>query len=387
MIRNISVGIDLGTSTTKVIVGEFIKGENNPKIIGVGESETEGLRHGYIIDQQKATESILKAVAMAEKTSGIKIKRAFVSLGGVSLRGEISSGSVIVSKADGEVTNLDIDKALEDCENNLNLNNKKIIQSFILSYKLDGKDVLGRIEGMHGTKLEIKALIITYSIQHLEDLIEALANANIETIDVVASPIALEKIVLSERQKIAGVALVSIGYQTTSLTVFENDLPVSMHTFSIGSSDITNDIALGFKTTLEKAEALKLGNLNEEFSQKKLNEIIEARLSDIFELIENHLKKIKRSELLPAGIVFVGGGANILGLQEISKTILKLPTSIGTTDIFGNIKTKLRDPSWFVALGLVMYKKDNKIYSEGSFTNLIKDLKNTLKTSLKQLMP
>ena len=124
----------------------------------------------------------------------------------------------------------------------------------------------------------------------------------------------------------------------------------------------------------------------EDFSRKKLEEIIEARLSDIFELIENHLKKIKRSGLLPAGIIFVGGGANIEGLPELSKSILKLPASFGTTDFFGNAKTKLRDSSWFAALGLVISGRDNS-YSEGSFRNLLKDLKNTIKSSIKQLMP
>src|SRR3989338_849761 len=106
MIRNISVGIDVGSSTTRIIVGEFLKGEKNPKIIGVGESETLGVRHGYVVDPAQTTISVKNAVSVAEKSSGIKIRRAFISVGGVSLRGESSSGSVIVSKADGEVTTL-----------------------------------------------------------------------------------------------------------------------------------------------------------------------------------------------------------------------------------------------------------------------------------------
>ena len=368
-------------------MGEFFKGEKNPKIIGVGESETQGLRHGYVVDFAQAVISVKNAVSTAEKSSGIKIKRAFISVGGVSLRGESSSGSVIISKADGEVTSLDINKALQDCEDNLNLNNKKIIQVFHIYSRLDGKEVLGRLEGMRGTKLETKAFFVTYSVQHLEDLIEAIAKAGVETIDVIASPIALGQIALSEKQKIVGVALVNIGHQTTSLAVFENGLPMSIHIFPIGSTDITNDIALGFKIPLETAERFKHGDIEENFSKKKLDEIIEARLADIFELIESHLKKIKRNELLPAGIVFVGGGASIWGLEELSKSILKLPASLGTTEIFGNLKTKLRDSSWFTALGLVISGRDNNGYSEGSFKNLFKDLKNTIKSSIRQLMP
>lgn len=380
----------MGTSTTRVLVGEFVKGEKNPKVIGVGESETRGMRHGYVVDANLATISLKKALEGAESSSGIKIKRAYVSVGGISLRGETNGGSAIIGKADGEVTSLDINKALEDSEDNLNLNNKKIIQSFPLSFRLDGKEVLGRLEGMRGTKLEIKALFVTYSIQHLEDLIEVVAAAGVETIDVVASPVAVSRIALSEKQKIAGVGLVNIGSETVSLSVFENGLPLSIHTFSIGSSDITNDIALGFKIPLSKAESLKLGNLEENLPKKKLDEIIEARLTDIFELIENHLRKLKRSELLPAGIVFVGGGSNVSGIEELSKSILKLPSTIGTTDMFANAKTKLRDSSWFTALGLIMSDNDTDSYSDGSlgsFTNILKDLKSKSKSILRQLMP
>ena len=387
MIRNISVGIDVGSSMTRVVVGEFLKGEKNPKIIGVGESSSLGLRHGYITNGTLATVSVRSAVVMAEKTSGIKIKRAFVSLSGTTLRGEISLGETIVSKADGEVTSLDVNKALQDCEDNLNLNNKKIIHVYPLSFRLDGKEVLGRLEGMRGTKLEIKALFVTYSMVHLEDLIGAIAEAGVETIDVIASPLSISNIALTERQKIVGVALVDIGDQTTSLSVFENGLLMSITTFSIGSTEITNDIALGFKIPLEKAEALKLGNSTEEFSKKKLDEIIEARLCDIFESIENNLKKIKRSELLPAGIVFVGGGANTPMLAELSKSTLKLPSSIGATEIFGNTKTKLRDPAYFNAIGLLTSGKDNGNYNDSSINNFLKDIKNAIKSSIKQLMP
>lgn len=388
MIKNISVGIDVGSSATRVVVGEFLKGEKIPKIIGAGESSTLGLRHGYVVNSSLVSSSIKRAVAEAEKSSGIKIRRAFLSLSGTTLRGETSTGSTIISKADGEVTELDINKALEDCENNLSVGNKKIIHTYPVSFRLDGKEVLGRLEGMRGTKLEAKALFVTYSKVHLEDLLEAVAEAGVETIDVIASAVAISDIALSEKQKIVGVALVDIGAETTTLSVFENGFMVSIHTFSIGSTDITNDIALGFKITLDEAEEFKFGNVSEGYSNKKLDEIIEARLCDIFESIENHLKKIKRSELLPAGIVFVGGGANTPNLIELSKSILKLPSSLGSTDIFGNAKTKLRESTWFAALGLLSGNSDSgSNYSHGSFKNLVRDFKNAVKSSIKQLMP
>lgn len=404
MIRNISVGIDIGSTTTRVVVGEFVKGERreqNPKIIGAGEAASAGVRHGYIVDQNAALVSVKKALVMAEKSAGIKIKRAFVSASGASLKSEIGNGGAVISKANGEVTALDVARAIEDCEDNLNLNNKKVIQVYPMSFRLDGKDVMGRLEGMRGTRLEAKALFVVYSVQHLEDLLGVVARAGVEAIDVVASPVTLANIVLSEKQKIVGVALVDIGAETTTLSVFENGALISIHTFPIGSSDITNDLALGFRIPLETAEDLKLGNQPairplertgrkispEEFSRKKADEIIEARLSDIFELIENNLKKIKRSELLPAGIIFVGGGSNIPRLEELAKSVLNLPAGIGNTELFGNLKTKLRDSAWFTAVGLLISSGDNKSYSEGSFSGFFTDLKNTIKSSIKQLMP
>jgi len=387
MIRNISVGIDIGTTTIRVVVGEFLKGEKNPKIIGVGESESKGVRHGYIIHREETTVSLKEALILAEKTSGIKIRRAFISISSVTLRSEISNGSVVISKADGEVTNLDIDKVLDDSEKNLSLLNKKVIHAFPLSYKLDGKEVTGRPEGMRGNKLEIKTIFVTCSSQHWDDLLEVVTNAGIEPINIIASPVAGSYLALSQKQKIVGSALIDIGSETVSLVVFENGTIISLQTFSIGSADITNDIALGLKIPLEKAEMLKLENPSTDYSKKKLNEIIEARLSDIFELVENYLKKIKRNELLPAGIVLIGGGAKTTGIEELAKSILKLPSQIGTTEMFSNTKTKLRDPSWFVVLGLLLYSRNSESYVEGSFSNMWKDAKNTTKAWLKQLMP
>lgn len=377
----------MGSTTTRVVVGEFLKGEKNPKIIGIGESETKGIRHGYVVNIPEATISLKNAVSLAEKNSSIKIKRALISIGGVTMRGEISSGIGIISKADGEVTTLDINKALEDCEDNLNLNNKKVIKVFPISFKLDGKEILGRPEGMKGTKLEMKALFVTCSLSHFEDLLEVITSAGIEPIDVIVSAEAGSYVVLSEKQKIVGGALVNIGSETVSLSIFENGTLVSLHTFSIGGADITNDIALGLKISLENAERFKLGNMTEDFSKKKLDEIIEARLFDIFELIENHLKKIKRNELLPAGIVFIGGSANIPLLEEFSKDALRLPSKVGTTEIFGNIKTKLRDPAWFTVLGLLMSDEENTFHPESIWEDFWNKLKKIAKSNIKELMP
>ncbi len=388
MLRNIRVGIDVGTAATRVVVAEFLKGEKIPKILGTGWSVSHGIRHGYVFKFEDAVKSIKKAVAEAENSSGVKIKRAVVSIGGITLSSQICLGTTVISRADSEVTSLDINKAIKESEKNLNLGNKKIIHIFPVSYKLDDKEVLGRPEGQRGLKLEVRTLFVTVSSQHLDDLLGAIAEAGVEPINEIASPIAAAEIALGEKQKMVGCALVNIGAETVSMAVFEDGMPIYVHAFNIGSTDITNDIALGLKIPLEEAESLKLGGTPDKYSKKKLDEIIDARFGDIFEYVENDLKKIKRNELLPAGIIFIGAGSAYSPLEKISKETLNLPSKIGASEMFGNAKTKLRDPAWFTALGLCLVSNDSaSIGSPDNLPGFLKDIKNGLKSMFKQLKP
>ena len=298
---NYTCGIDVGTHTTRVVVVGTNKDDGSTYTIAVGQSSTQGMRLGYITNTEHAAKSIKEAVAQAEKILGSKIKRAYVSIGGISLGSVIGTGTVIISRADQEVTHLDISKALADSEEELEIINKKIIHIIPIGYKLDGKDVHGRPEGMKGVKLEVKTLFITCLKQNIEDLITALGLAGIEAQDVIASPLASASLLLGTKQKAAGCALIDIGAETVSIAVFENSLLMSLQVFSIGSMDITKDVALGFRIALEEAESIKLGSvIGGDYPKKKVDEIIEARLSDIFELAGNHLKRLRRSELLPA---------------------------------------------------------------------------------------
>lgn len=368
MARNITVGIDIGTYQVKVVVAELVRDSNNRQstvIIGTGIAESKGLRHGYIIHGSDVTKGIQIAVAQAEKASGLKIRKAFIAVGGIGLSGVTSVGSTIISRADLEVSDLDIEKVNQICEADLPqavTQNRRILHSIPMSYKIDGKTVLAKSPlGMKGSRLEIKMLFVTCLESHLEDLMTAVEDAGIEVIDVMASPIAASFAILSKSQKIAGAILANIGAETISIVVFENNIPISLEVFPIGSTDITNDIALGLKIPLEEAENVKVGSLGpNSFSKKKLDEIIHARVSDMFELIENHLKKIGRNGLLPAGIFITGGGGGITSIEEIAKTSLKLPSRIAALSI--NDKSRIKDSTWAVAYGLCMlgFSKEEK---------------------------
>lgn len=360
MMRNIAVGIDIGTYQIKVVVAEAVKenGKISTKILGTGYAESKGLRHGYIINGEDVTLGIETAVRQAEKASGVKIHKAYIAIGGIGLSGVNSTASVMTGRADLQVTELDIEKALEICEKNIPaslIQNQKIIHSIPVSYKIDGKAILSKSPiDMKGAKLEVKMLFVTCLEPHLNDILEAVDRAGIEVVDVLASPIAASFVTINKTQKIAGCVLANIGSETISIVVFENNIPISLEVFPIGSTDITNDIALGLKIPLEEAENIKLGGIGSaSYSKKKLEEIVSARLSDMFELIENHLKKIGRNGLLPAGIFITGGGSGIGAIEDFAKIALKLPSRIASLN-FDNQKTHIKDSSWAVAYGLCM---------------------------------
>lgn len=387
--NNFNVGIDIGTEATKVVVLGVNKDTNYPSLLATGSAETEGMRLGYITNIDQVAESIKKAIKQTENILGAKVHRAYVSIGGISLSSSISVGSVIISRADQEITQLDVSKALVSSEENLELANKKIIHIIPIGYKLDGKEIFGRPEGMHGIKLEVKTLFVTCLKQNLEDLITALGLANIEAIDVIASPIALSGILLNTKQKTAGCALVDIGAETVSVSVFENNLLISLQVFPIGSMDITKDIALGFRIALEEAESVKLGSVTGgDYPKKKVDEIIEARLGDIFELVENNLKKIRRNELLPAGVIITGGGAHIIRIEEIARKQLNLPAKVGPIDNTINNRLKVKDATWYSAFGLALLNPLNRNnYTQNSVMDSVKQIKGFFKSVLSQLLP
>ena len=362
MAQKIACGIDVGTYEVKIVISERSGGSlgNPPRIIGTGKARSSGLRHGYIINVPDIVKSIKQAASDAEKMAGVKIDQAYLSLGGISLDSLYSIGQVTISRADNEVTELDIARAQKNAEDSLPQSftmNQKIIHRIPISHKINGQDVLGNPEGMKGMRLDTKMLFVSCLEGHLNDLIGAVEEAGIEVSDIMASPIAASLPILSKTQKIAGCVLANIGAETVSLVVYENDIPISVKVLPIGSTDITNDIALGLQIDIEEAEKLKLTEeTGTKVSKKKLNDIIEARLTDIFELIDNHLKKIGKSELLPAGIIITGGGSGLSTIEDVAKALLKIPSrraSINPRQTPSRVGVK--DATWAVAYGMTIF--------------------------------
>ena len=227
MAHNITTGIDIGTHQIKVVVAESRSNNQKqfPSIIGTGFAQSRGLRHGYIVNSADTSRGIKEAVGQAEKASGMRIKRAYLSVGGVSLEELRSRGETAITRADSEVTELDIENALKDTEEKIQkrIVNRKILHVIPLRYRVDGETVLGRAAGLKGSKLEVDALFITCLEQHLNDLIQAVEESGIEVEDAIASPIAGSFVTLTKAQKIAGCVLANIGAETAA--AFDPALP------------------------------------------------------------------------------------------------------------------------------------------------------------------
>lgn len=398
MKKKITTGIDVGTSSVRITVCEHIRGEELPRILAIVNKRSNGLRHGYITNIEDVTKSIKDAVSEAEKIIKRKIEFAYAGIGGISLESSVANGQIEIEHEDREIRAEDIKRVGEASEANLKkATNKQILQKFPIAYKIDGRKTLGKPLGMKGGSLEVKTLFITCQEQHVQSLVTAIENAGIILDDVIASPIAASFVTLTRVQKTAGCVLVDVGAETVSIAVFEDGIPISLEVFKIGSTDITNDIALGFKIPIEDAEVLKTQRRDIGTTKKKLDEIINARLSDIFELVQNHLRKLGKNGLLPAGAVIIGGGAALETIEMFAKEYLGLSARASSLVVpvisyapgapnDGIVNKKVIDSSWAVSYGLCTIFNDPEA-EESIGSIFISKAKNGIMSWFREFLP
>ena len=392
MSRRIATGIDIGTHQTKVVVVEEVQLESGPElhIIGTGISESRGMRHGYVVDAEDAAESVRQARAQAEHAARVPIRKGFLAIGGVSLDEVRASGETIISRADQEITDLDLEKVLETAREAARPSflNRTVLHEIPIEFRVDGAKSLGEPIGLKGTRLTADYLFITCLTQHAEVLTATTEAANIEVIDRMASPLAGSYVTLTKDQKMKGCVLANIGAETVSIVVYDEGLPISVKVFPIGSTNITDDLALGFKVSLEDAERLKLGRLGGAmYPRKRVDEIVTARFRAMFELIEKHLKMLGRRGSLPAGIIISGGASGQGSISDIAKGALNLPSRIA--DLKVSSDTKVKDATWAVAYGLALWglTGDTETPKKKGGNAAIGELMETAQKFLKQFLP
>jgi len=355
----IVTGIDVGTYHVKVVIAEAsVSPREAPRILGTGYAESRGLRQGYITSVPEVSRSIAAAVSQASKAARVKVKRAYLGIGGIGLDEATARGEAVVERGDSEITERDLPRAIKASEQSLPqaaVLNRKVIHTIPLRYYVDSVRVLGRSPvGMKGQRVAVETLFITCLDRHVNDLVRAVEEAGIEVEDVVASPIAASFVALNKNQKRVGCVLANIGAETLSIVVYEDGAPVSVKVFPVGSGDVTNDLALGLRISPEEAEQLKHGaELGAPYPKRKIDDLINRRLSDMFKLVESHLRKIGKDELLPAGIILTGGGSSIQTVAELAKAALRLPSRMASIE--GTAASQLRDSTWAVAYGLTIW--------------------------------
>mgnify|MGYP002633326727 CR=1 FL=1 len=380
----IVTGIDVGTHHVKVVIAEAADDPRQPpRILGTGYAESRGLKQGYIVSVQEVSRSIGAAVAQASKAARVKVKRAYLGLGGVGLDEAFARGDAMVERGNSEVTDRDIPHAIAASEKTLAPSahlNRKIIHTIPLQFSVDGVRVLGGSPvGMKGVRISVETLFITCLERHVSDLVAATEDAGIEVEDVVASPIAASFVALTKMQKRVGCVLANIGAETLSIVVFEDSRPISIKIFPVGASAITHDLALGLRIPPEDAEQLKQGAvLGAQFPKKKVDDLVSRRVSDMFKLVEAHLKKIGKDELLPAGIILTGGGSSLQTMADLAKAVLRLPSRTASLTDSAAAKTQLKDGSWAVAYGLTVWGLtqggDMEVHEPSGFGDFIKNL-------------
>lgn len=382
----ILVGLDVGTTMIRVVIGKREDQDKAPSIIGVGESPASGIRKGVIVDIEEAVSSISQALEKAERMTGIQIQHAVVSVGGAHVSGLESHGVIAVARADGEITENDIVRVIDASQAIQIPTNREVLHVIPKFFTVDGQKGIKDPIGMTGIRLEVDSQIIEASIPFIKNLTKCVMQAGVDIDDLVLAPLAAAQAVLTRRQKELGVVLIELGGGTTGMVAFEESELLHSTILPVGSLHITNDVAIGLRTAVDVAETIKLEygtafaalikkdeeinlakidkNEDGKVSRHHLAEIIQARLEEIFSMVNKQLKQVGRDGQLPAGAILTGGGAKLAGVVELAKKELRLPVQIGFPINISTIIDRVDDPAYATAVGLILWA--DEYLSQGS---------------------
>ncbi|MFH1841497.1 MAG: cell division protein FtsA [Candidatus Nealsonbacteria bacterium] len=405
--NRIITGLDIGTCSIKALSAILKKPDFQEfEVLGNAEIISSGIRKGVVVNIEKASKDIGQVLSQLQADIGQKIDDVYVNIGGSHVFSTPSHGTVIVSRADQKISEEDVNRVIQASQAFSLPSNKEILDVFPREFIVDGQGEIKEPLGMQGLRLEAGVVLLCAFSPYLKNLTSAVLNAGYQVSDIVPSPLASSKAVLTPQQKELGVCLVDIGSGTVDLAVYEEGDLIHTAIFPVGSAHITNDLAIGLKTDIDVAEkikkefgrcVLKGGNKKEKielpkdsgenesliFSHKMLVDIIEARVFEIFDLIQKELKKISPKGSLPAGIVLTGGGAKLPKIVELAKKELKLPVRIGIPQGFTGLEG---DSALSTVCGLVIggmdFEEKSKIlagFSPGMKGNIGKRIRKIFK--------
>ena len=364
------VGIDIGTSAVRVVVGT-VSEEGQPEIIGYSSAENRGMRRGVVAHVEETAQALSEALADAERLSGRQISSGTINVNGAHVEGFNSKGVIAISAANREITEDDRLRVEEAAAVMKLPANREIIQVFPKAYRLDGQDNIKDPIGMQGVRLEVDTHIVTAATPNLRLLESALAKGQTTAKHRTVSSLASAEAVLTRQQREAGTAVIDIGAGTTNIVIVEDGEVQHVAVIPVGGIHFTNDLAIGLKTDLDIAEKVKIEHASLEkttrstvsvviekqttiFSADDVHMVVEARMGELLELVDKQLKRAGRSRKLPGGVVFTGGSANIKGLANYAKESLELPARIGTVQQVGGLVDAAVDLRFATPIGLML---------------------------------
>lgn len=378
MARNIITALDVGTSTVQTVVAERKKGENGLRILGIGNAPSSGVRRGIVVDLEDVTSAIRRSAHEAQKAAGVPVRSVWLAVGGAHVSVSSSRGVVAVSRADQEISQEDVKRVIAAAGTFVVKNpNKEILHMIPRDFKVDNEPGIKDPLGMHGVRLEVDTLIIECSTPFLKNLFKCVEGAGLKVEDYVFSSLAAAEAVLNKRQKELGTMLLDIGGGTAAFMVFEEGVPIHAGVIPVGGNHITNDIAIGMQTRVDVAERVKLTygsclsaelpkrdniRLSEfiegedsSYSRRELAEMVEARMQDLYELVQKELKKIAKNQLLPGGVVLIGGSSLLPGIVNMAKREIKLPVELGQPQGFNDTLDEKFAPAFAAVLGVAKW--------------------------------
>ena len=371
----ILVGIDVGTSKVTALIGE-VRRDGGLTIIGKGSVPATGLKKGQVVNIDQTVHSIGQAVEQAERLSGMKIDRAFVSVGGQHVESQNSPGTVAVSGHDREVTREDVNRATEVARAIQIPSNREVLHVLPRDFSVDEQEGVKDPIGMSAIRLGVDVHIVTASATAVQNLTKCVVAAGVKIDELVAGSLASAETVASETERELGVAVADIGAGTTDLALFTDGSPLYSAVLPVGGNNVTNDVAIGLKTSLQVAEELKVHHgtcdlrtvdpdeqisvsvLGEEagrqVSRLEVCQIIEARMRETFELLRNEIRAAGVG-MLPAGVILTGGGAQLAGAAELGREVLQMPVRVAAPSGIGGLVDTLLNPSYSTAVGLLQW--------------------------------
>ncbi len=367
-----AVGIDIGTTTIRTVVGHIDPATGTPTIVGVGKAPNTGMRKGTVVNLAGPAHAIDEALGEAERMSGYEVNNATVSINGSHIVSTKADGMIAVGMADHEINEEDLGRIEEVATVGKIPANREILEVVPFSYTLDGQSGIKDPLGMTGTRLEITANVVSAMAPYVASLQKTTEMATVSPSALIPAVMASAKAVVQESQIESGVAVIDIGAATTGVSVFEEGDLQYVGVIPVGGMAITNDLAIGLKTDPDIAEKVKLAhgsatprkesegisikheNDIHTFQTSDIDEIVEARLEEIFESVQQELKKAGRAGQLPSGIILTGGTANIKHLAEFAKQQLGLAVRIGKPGGFGGVADGVDKPEFACAVGLML---------------------------------